>query len=60
VSTHDFRTTKITQLLHNDKADLKVVQNYVGHTNPATTLIYAKTSKDEVLNFVRESALRSS
>jgi site-specific recombinase XerD len=29
--------------------DLKVAQNYVGHKNAATTLIYAKTDKEEAL-----------
>ncbi len=49
VTTHDFRTTKITDLLHTDKVDLKVVQAYVGHSSPATTLIYAKTNKELML-----------
>lgn len=46
VQSHDFRTTKITQLL-NDQVDLKSVQKYVGHKNPATTLGYQKLDISE-------------
>jgi len=43
VQSHDFRTTKITELLEGG-ASLRAVQRYVGHKSPATTLGYHKLS----------------
>lgn len=42
IKSHDFRTTKISELLENKEMGIKDVQLYIGHKNVATTLGYQK------------------
>jgi len=57
ISTHDFRTTKITNLLTDDKLGIEVVQKYAGHEDPATTLGYAKVKKEQALAAIKNTCL---
>lgn len=54
--THGFRRGIITEMLIDKKIDSRVVQDFIGHTNIATTLTYYKPNKGDVataLNLVR-------
>jgi integrase len=57
IQSHDFRTTKITELIYVDKLDINVVKNYVGHTNIATTLGYVKMDKRKAMEVVKALSL---
>lgn len=56
IQSHDFRTTKITQLIHAEKVPVKVVAAYVGHDNIATTLGYVKVDQEEALQMIQAAS----
>lgn len=56
---HGFRHDFATRALRASGGNLRVVQKLLGHSNPATTAIYADAEQDQLLETVRTMAQQS-
>lgn len=57
ISTHDFRTTTITQLAIEQKVDIYKIGKYIGHKKPTTTAGYVKVDQGEAFEAVKQKSI---
>ena len=57
IQSHDFRGTRITELINLHKLDPKTAQYYVGHKKVATTLGYLKIDQTQAMELVKATMI---